>query len=69
MLKILTFKNIVRFDQEEINSLLNEVGSEEFVNAIMKEYPDYYNLRGTEIKNLSLSQRESIKKLLHKELR
>jgi len=62
-----SFQEIAILDETGIHSILDKYGSEYMISAIMKEYPDYYNLRGDDIRSLSNSEHNKIIKILKKE--
>jgi hypothetical protein len=66
--RMLTFDSIVSFDEDGVVSLLREVGLKSFIEAIMKEYPDYYSLRGRDLKDLPTSEKKEVKAILKEEI-
>lgn len=51
-------------NEEEIEVKLSNTNLEEFIEPYLIKYPDYYNLRGDLIENLTESERIKVLKIL-----
>jgi hypothetical protein len=67
--KMLTYDHIIKCDESRIGSLLNQVDTNEFINAIINEFPDYYENRGRNLNNLPEWERQNVIEVLKKELK
>ncbi|MBD3216030.1 MAG: hypothetical protein GF311_25685 [Candidatus Lokiarchaeota archaeon] len=65
---MLSFEQIARLDDSGIYSILEKYGSADMITAIIKEFPDYYNLRGEDTGNLSNVESNQVLEILRKEL-
>ncbi|TXT62484.1 MAG: hypothetical protein BAJALOKI3v1_570022 [Promethearchaeota archaeon] len=65
---MLSFEQIARLDDSGIYSILDKYGSTDMITAIIKEYPDYYNLRGEDTATLSYAETNQVLEILKKEL-
>lgn len=66
---MLTYDHIIKLDESRIGSLLHEIDTGEFINAIINEFPDYYENRGRNLKDLPKWERKNVIKALKKELK
>jgi len=66
---MLTYDHIIKIDENRIGSLLHQVDTDEFINAIINEFPDYYENRGRDLKNLPEWKKQEVKEALKKELK
>ncbi len=55
---------ISNLNEEEIEEKLSNTNLEEFIKPYLIKYPDYYNLRGDLIENLTESERTLVLKIL-----
>ncbi|MFX1373336.1 MAG: hypothetical protein ACFFCE_15895 [Promethearchaeota archaeon] len=63
--KRMMMNNILsNLNEEEIEVKLSNTNLEEFIEPYLIKYPDYYNLRGDLIENLTESERIKVLKIL-----
>jgi len=58
---------ILNFNEENFNLFFIRNEIEELIKPILIDYPDYYNLRGVDIKSLSKSKKDQVKRILKNE--
>lgn len=65
---MLSFEQFANLDESDIYSILDKYGSQDMISAIINEYPDYYNLRGEDLENISSLKNQEVMKILEKEM-
>jgi hypothetical protein len=66
---MLTCKEILNLKDELIVSYFDDTPIKEFLEPILVKFPDYYNLRGQELQQISDSERKKAIEILISEMR
>jgi len=66
---MLTCKEILNLKDELIISYFDDTPIKEFLEPILVKFPDYYNLRGQELQQISDSERKKAIEILISEMR
>ena len=67
--KMLSCKEILSLKDESIVSYFENTSIDEFLEPILVKFPDYYNLRGQELKNILDSERAKAIEILKSEMK
>jgi len=64
---MLTYTEIIDLDNEVFTQFSNDNELEDLFKPILIKYPDYYYLRGEDIRNISSSEKENVIEILQLE--
>ena len=66
---MLKLKEIIKLSDESISSYFEDTPVDAFLEPILVQFPDYYNLRGQEFHQISDSERFEALEILKSELK
>jgi hypothetical protein len=66
---MLTYKEILSLKDELVVSCFEETPIDEFLEPILVKFPDYYNLRGQELKYISDLEKIEVLEVLKSEIK
>lgn len=65
---MLSSNEILNLTEEKFNNFFIRNEIEEFIKPILIDYPEYYNLRGVDVRNLLEPEKKQVNRILKLEL-